>query len=116
MFDHFLAPEGGHPTWEENSIEKKNTRMHSHPSILTQHQQKDVVSKVQQRYIREINKMYSHNFIIDQSRNTLQLNYCAEPPTFWANQLLFFQLQVCDVSPNTYSTLFHCFTPDGKLT
>ena len=24
MFYHFLAPEGGHPTCEENSIEKKN--------------------------------------------------------------------------------------------
>ena len=22
MFYHFLAPEGGHPTWEENSTEK----------------------------------------------------------------------------------------------
>ena len=27
MFYYFLAPEGGHPTWEENSTEKKNTRM-----------------------------------------------------------------------------------------
>ena len=26
MFCHFLASEGGHPTWEENSTEK-NTRM-----------------------------------------------------------------------------------------
>ena len=23
MFYHFLAPEGWHPTWEENFIEKK---------------------------------------------------------------------------------------------
>ena len=22
MFHHFLAPEGGHPTWEENFFEK----------------------------------------------------------------------------------------------
>ena len=22
MFYHFLAPEGGHPTWEENSLKK----------------------------------------------------------------------------------------------
>ena len=29
MFYHFLASEGGHPTWEENSDEK-NTRMQSH--------------------------------------------------------------------------------------
>ena len=27
MFYHFLAPEGGHPTWEEIFIEKKNTKM-----------------------------------------------------------------------------------------
>ena len=27
MFYHFLAPEGGHPTREENSTEKKNTKM-----------------------------------------------------------------------------------------
>ena len=27
MFYHFLAPEGGHPTWEENFIEKKYTKM-----------------------------------------------------------------------------------------
>ena len=27
MFYHFLAPEGGHPTWEENFIEKKNNKM-----------------------------------------------------------------------------------------
>ena len=26
MFYHFLAPEDGHPKWEENSAEK-NTRM-----------------------------------------------------------------------------------------
>ena len=29
MFYHFLVPEGGHPTWEENFFEKKyknNTR------------------------------------------------------------------------------------------
>ena len=25
MFNHILAPEGGHPTWEENFLEKKNT-------------------------------------------------------------------------------------------
>ena len=26
MFDHILVPEGGHPTWEDNFIEK-NTKM-----------------------------------------------------------------------------------------
>ena len=28
MFYHFLPPEGGHPTWEDNFIEK-NTKMQS---------------------------------------------------------------------------------------
>ena len=46
MFYHFLAPEGGHPTWEENSIEKYlNARSFflSHTSKLNQQKQWDVV-------------------------------------------------------------------------
>ena len=27
MFYHFLVPEGGHPTWEENCFEKKNIKI-----------------------------------------------------------------------------------------
>ena len=42
--------------------------------------------KVQEIYTR----LLSHMFIIDQSRNTLQLNFCAElRPTFWANHCPF---------------------------
>ena len=49
MFYHFLAPEGGHPTWEENFIEK-NTPLQgifclSHTSITYQQKQRDVVSE-----------------------------------------------------------------------
>ena len=29
MFYHLLAPENGHPTWEENFIEKKNQNARS---------------------------------------------------------------------------------------
>ena len=47
MFYHFLASEGGHPTWEENSTEKKNQNARSfflsHTSKLDQQKQWDVV-------------------------------------------------------------------------
>ena len=53
--------------------------------------------KVQQIYTRLINMISFPMFIIDESRNTLQLQYCAElPPTFGANDCPFLQLQVCD--------------------
>ena len=47
MFYHFLAPEGGHPTWEENFIEK-NIKIQGpfyliHTSKLNQQKQWDVV-------------------------------------------------------------------------
>ena len=47
MFYHFLAPEGGHPTWEKIFIEKKyqNARSFflSHTSKLIQQKQWDDV-------------------------------------------------------------------------
>ena len=36
MFYHFLAPEGGHPTWEENFVEKKYQTVRS---LLLSHTQ-----------------------------------------------------------------------------
>ena len=78
MFYNFLAHEGGHPTWEENSTEKKyqNARsffLLSNTSKFNQQKQWDVVSK-------STAKMYPSNkynifpsFISDQSWNTLQL-------------------------------------------
>ena len=50
MFYHFLAPEGGHPTWEENFIEKKKYQnamsfFLCHTSKINQRQQWYVVSK-----------------------------------------------------------------------
>ena len=89
---HFLAPEEGHPTWEENSIEK-NSRMQG-PLILATtvnliNKSREMFQKVQQRYTRLINMIYFALFI-DQSPITLQLKYSAEPlPTFWANHCFF---------------------------
>ena len=48
MFYHLLAPEGGHPTWEENFIEKYQSARSfflSHTSKLVQQKQLYAVSK-----------------------------------------------------------------------
>ena len=49
MFYHFLAPEGWHPTLEENVIEKKLPKCKvlflSHTSKLNQQKQWDAVSE-----------------------------------------------------------------------
>ena len=38
---------------------------------------------------------FSRNFIIDQSRSTFQLKYCAKlPPTFWVNQCTFYNYRI----------------------
>ena len=77
MFYHFLAPEGGHPTWEEIFIEK-NTKMQgpfflSHPSKLNQQKQWDDVSKSTAKIYPSHKYNIFPSFIIDQSWNTLQL-------------------------------------------
>ena len=41
MFYHFLAPEGGHPAWEDNSIEKKYQNALSHTGKLNQQKEWD---------------------------------------------------------------------------
>ena len=77
MFCHFLAPEGGQPTWEENSTEKKyqNARSFflSHTTELNQQKQWDVVPKRTAKI--DLSNKYNifPSFIIDQSWNTLQL-------------------------------------------
>ena len=63
MFFHFLAPEDGHPTWEENSTEK-NTRMLGPlflvtPVDLVNKSNEMLFKKVQQRYTRLINTIFS---------------------------------------------------------
>ena len=76
MFYHFLAPEGGHPTLEENSTEKKqNARSFflSHTSKLNQQKQWDVVSKSTAKIYPSNKYNIFPSFIIDQSWNTLQL-------------------------------------------
>ena len=77
MFCHFLAPEGGHPTWEENSTEK-NTRMQgpfflSHTSKLNQQKQWDVVPKSTAKIDPSNKYNIFPSFIIDQSLYTIQL-------------------------------------------
>ena len=64
MFYHFLAPEGGNHTRDENSIEKKNTRMQG-PSVflatsvnLINKSNEMLFQKVQQRYSRLRNTIY----------------------------------------------------------
>ena len=102
MFYHFLAPEGGHPTREDNSTEK-NTRMQvpfflATPLNLINKSNEVLFQKVQQRYTRLINTICLRSFIIDQSRNTLQLKkYCAELTLLLSQSLPFLQLQVCDL-------------------
>ena len=100
MFCHFLAPEGGHPTWEE--ILLKNTRMQghfflSHTSRLNQQKQWDVVPKSTAKIDPSNQYNIFPSFIIDQSWNTLQVKNIVlsfhqtfEPIT------AFLHLQVCD--------------------
>ena len=77
MFCHFLAPEGGHPTWEENSTEKKyqNARSFflSHTTKLNQQKQWDAVPKSTAKIDPSNKYNIFPSFIIDQSWNTLQL-------------------------------------------
>ena len=77
MFYYFLAPEGGHPTLEENSTEKKylNARSFflSHTSKRNQQKQWDVVSKITAKIYPSNKYNIFPSFIIDQSWNTLQL-------------------------------------------
>ena len=77
MFCHFLPPEGGHPTWEENSTEK-STRMQgpfflSHTTKLNQQKQWDVVPKSTAKIDPSNKYNIFPSFIIDQPWNTLQL-------------------------------------------
>ena len=93
---HFLAPESGHPRWEENSTEKiPNAR-----SFFLSH-----TSKLNQQCFKSTAKIYPSNnynifpsFIIDQSWNTLQLKILCLASTHLLSQSLpFLQLQVCDL-------------------
>ena len=68
MFYHFLAPEGGNLTREENSTEKIY-----HTSNIINKSNEMLLQKVQQRHTRLINTIYFRSFFIDQSWNTLQL-------------------------------------------
>ena len=64
MIYHFLAPEGGHPTWEKNNIlKKKNTVVQgpffqATPVNLINESNEMLFKKIQQRYTRLINKIY----------------------------------------------------------
>ena len=100
MFYHFLAPEGGHPTWEVNSTEKKqNARSFflSHNSKLNQQKQWDVVSKSTAKIYPSNKYNIFPSCIIDQSWNTLQLKNIVlsfHPPF---EPITTLQLQVCDL-------------------
>ena len=86
MFYHFLVPEGGHPTWEENCFEKKyqNTRSFLYATPVNLKSVANIFPYIKYDFL-------SHMFIIDQSWNTLQHKYCAEfPPTLWANHYPFY--------------------------
>ena len=77
MFYHFMAPEGGHPTWEEIFIEKKKQNASSffldHTSKLNQQKQWDVVLKSKAKIYPSNKYNLFPSFNIDQSWNTLQL-------------------------------------------
>ena len=76
MFYHILAPEGGHPTWEEIFIEKyQNARSFflSHTSKLNQQKQWDDVSNSTAKIYPSNKYNIFPSFIIDQLWNTLQL-------------------------------------------
>ena len=92
MFYHFLAPEDGHHTCEENSTEKKiqNARSFflSHTSKVNQQKQWDVVSKSTAKIYPSNKYNIFPSFIIDQSWNTLQLKEL--PTSFWANRCAFY--------------------------
>ena len=90
MVHHFLAHEGGHPTWEENFIEECKMQgllsLNTHVNDLQN--QLDVVSNTAEKFKKK-NPVYFF-IIIDQSGNTLLLNTTSEPqPTFSANHCPF---------------------------
>ena len=102
MFYHFLAPEGGHPTWEENSTEKKyqNARSFflSHISKLNQQKQWDVVSKSTTKIYQSNKYNIFPSFIITNHETPYSLKIlCWASTHLWSQSLSFLQLQVCDL-------------------
>ena len=87
MFHNWFAPEGGHPTWEENLIEKISkckVLFLSHTRKLNQQKQHNVVSKSTENiYPSNRYDFFPRMFIIDQSRSALLLKYCAELPSLF---------------------------------
>ena len=75
MFYHFLAPEGGHLTWEEIFIENKYQNARSfflgHTRKLNQQKQWDVVLKSKAKIYPSNKYNIFPSFNIDQSWNTL---------------------------------------------
>ena len=59
MFYHFLAPEGGNLTREENSTEKIY-----HTSNIINKSNEMLLQKVQQRHTRLINTIYFRSFLL----------------------------------------------------
>ena len=102
MFYHFLAPEGGHPTWEENSTEKYTNMQGpfflSHTSKLNQQKQWDIVSN-------STAKMYPSNkyniflvLLLTNHETPFNLKILCWASTHLLSQSLpFLQLQVCDL-------------------
>ena len=80
MVYHFLAPEGGHPTWEENFIEKIPK---CHTSKLNQEKQRYVVSKSATN-IHQSSKYKYFPIILLLNNNEKLFNFCCAelPPTF----------------------------------
>ena len=101
MFYHFLAPEGGHPTWEEYSTEKNN-RMQgpffwATPVNFINKSKEILFQKVQQRYTRLINTIYFLVLLLTNHETPYNLKIlCWASTRLLSQSLPFLQLQVCD--------------------
>ena len=104
MFYHFLAPEGGHPTWQENSTEK-NTRMQgpffwATPENYINKSNEMLFQKVQQRCTRPKNTIFFQVLLLTnhETPNNLKI-LCLASTHLLSQSLPFLQLQVCDHFP-----------------
>ena len=89
-FYHFLAPEGGHPTWGGGGhfIGKNQNERSFFLSLFNK------VSIATHIFPSNKYDSFPLMFIIDQSRNNLQLKYSTELPPTLSQPLPFLQLQV----------------------
>ena len=114
LFYHLLAPEGGHPTWEENFIEKKtqNARFFflSHTSNLINKSSHMLFQKVQQNIYQPSKYEYFPKFYywpITKHFSTSIL--CWVSTHLLSQSVLFLQVPVCDLKWILFCCLCYAF-------